>query len=98
MINIGGQRLKIGSNWPLTGPYLQRLLYICQERGLPNRKQINRSQNLENYQPFHATQGTTIKSGYGLYVKTGLKFKSRSNLDLTYHDDKSGFQNPGLEF
>ena len=22
MINMGGQRLKIGGNWPLTGPYL----------------------------------------------------------------------------
>ena len=24
MINVGGQRPKIGSSWPLTGPYLQR--------------------------------------------------------------------------
>ena len=24
MINMGGQRPNIGSNWPLTGPYLQR--------------------------------------------------------------------------
>ena len=23
MINMGGQRAKIGGNWPLTGPYLQ---------------------------------------------------------------------------
>ena len=27
MINIGGQRLKIGSNWPFTSPYLQR--WVC---------------------------------------------------------------------
>ena len=28
MINMGGQRSKIGSNWPFTGPYLQRYLLM----------------------------------------------------------------------
>ena len=39
MINMGGQRPKIGSNWPLTRPYLQRrngepniciYMYVCE--------------------------------------------------------------------
>ena len=28
MINMGGQRSKIGKNWPLTGSYLQRCLLM----------------------------------------------------------------------
>ena len=44
---------------------------------------------LGNYQPFYTTQGTTTKSGCGFYVKKGLKFKSRRDLDLTYHDDEN---------
>ena len=28
MINMGGQRSKIRSNWPLTGSYLQRCLLM----------------------------------------------------------------------
>ena len=47
---------------------------------------------LRNYQLFYATQGTTTKSGCRFYVKKGLKFKSRQDLDLTYHDDENEFQ------
>ena len=49
---------------------------------------------LRNYQPFYATQGTTTKSDY---VKMGLKFKSRRDLDLTYHDDENEFQSCWIE-
>ena len=42
---------------------------------------------LINYQPLYATEGSTTKSGCGFYVKKGLKFKSRKDLDLTYDDD-----------
>ena len=50
------------------------------------------SAELRNYQPFYATQGTTTKSGCWFYVKKGLKFKSRGDLDLTYHYGEIEFQ------
>ena len=52
---------------------------------------------LRNYQSFYATQATTTKSGCGLYVKKGLKFKSRRDLDLAYHDDDNEFQSCWIE-
>ena len=52
---------------------------------------------LRNYQPFYATQGTTTKSGCGFYVEKGLKFKSRRDLDLAYHDDDNEFQSCWIE-
>ena len=52
---------------------------------------------LRNYQPFYATQGTTTKSGCGFYVEKGLKFKSRGDLDLAYHDDDNEFQSCWIE-
>ena len=58
-----------------------------------SKQETNKSfPKLRNYQPFYAKQGTTTKSGCGYYVKKGLKFKSRRDLDLTYHDDKNEFQ------
>ena len=32
-----------------------------------------------------------------MYVKKGLKFKSRKDLDLTYHDDENEFQSCWVE-
>ena len=52
---------------------------------------------LRNYQPFYVTQGTTTKSGCGFYVEKGLNFKSRKDLDLTYHDDENRFQSCWIE-
>ena len=60
-------------------------------------KQVTNKQLLEltSYQAFYATQGTTTKCGCGFYVKKGLKFKSRRDLDLAYHDNK--FQSCWIE-
>ena len=62
-------------------------------------KQVTNKQlpELRNYQPFYATQGTTTKSGCGFYVEKGLKFKSRGDLDLAYHDDDNEFQSCWIE-
>ena len=35
---------------------------------------------------------TATKNGCGFYVKKGLKFKSRRDLELTYHDNENEFQ------
>ena len=50
-----------------------------------------------NYQTFYATQGTTTKFRRGFYVKKRLKFKSRIDLDLAYHDDDNEFQSCWIE-
>ena len=62
-------------------------------------KQVTNKQLPEprNYQPFCATQGTTTKSDCGFYVKRGLKFKSRKDLDLAYHGNDSEFQSCWIE-
>ena len=62
-------------------------------------KQVTNKQlpELRNYQPFYATQGNTTKSVCGFYVKKGLKFKSRRDLDLAYHDDDNKFQSYWIE-
>ena len=40
---------------------------------------------------------TTTKNGCEFYVKKGLKFKSRRELDLTYYDDENEFQSCWIE-
>ena len=62
-------------------------------------KQVTNKQlpELRNYQPFYATQGTTTKSVCVFYVKNGLKFKSRRDLDLAYHDNDNEFQSCWIE-
>ena len=42
--------------------------------------------DLRNYQPFYATPEATTKNGCEFYIKKGLKFKSRRELDLTYYE------------
>ena len=62
-------------------------------------KQVTSKQlpELRNYQPFYTTQWTTTKSGCGFYVKKRLKFKSRRDLDLPFHDDDNEFQSCWIE-
>ena len=62
------------------------------------KQETNKSfPELRNYQPFYATQEKTTKSGCGFYVKKGLKFKSRRDLDHTDHDDENEFQSCWIE-
>ena len=49
---------------------------------------------LRNYQPFYATQGTTW---LWILYKKGLKFKSRTDLHFTYHNDENEIQNCWIE-
>ena len=46
---------------------------------------------LQGYQLFHGVKKKTIKSGYGFYLKSGIKFKPRKDLDMSYFDENTEF-------
>ena len=47
---------------------------------------------LPGYDKYKGIRGTTLKSGCGLYIRMGLKYKDRDDLDTTYYDDINEFQ------
>ena len=47
---------------------------------------------LENYNKYNGLSGTTLKSGCGLYIRTGLKYKDRKDLDIQHYDDINEYQ------
>ena len=56
-----------------------------------------RPRKLEGYQNYHGNRGSSIKSGCGFYVKEGIKFKPRKDLDIAYHDTDNEFQSTWIE-
>ena len=52
---------------------------------------------MEGYQNYHGNRGSSIKSGCGFYVKEGIKFKRRKDLDIVYHDTDNEFQSTWIE-
>ena len=48
--------------------------------------------SMEGYEPYKGLSGTTTKSGCGLYIRTGLTFVERKDLDISHHDDLNEFQ------
>ena len=47
---------------------------------------------LENYNKYNGLSGTTLRSGCGLYIRTGIKYKDRKDLDTQHHDALNEFQ------
>ena len=47
---------------------------------------------LDNYNKYRGLSGTTVRSGCGLYIRTGIKYKDRTDLDTQHHDDLNEFQ------
>ncbi len=47
---------------------------------------------LENYNKYKGLTGTTLRSGCGLYIRTGIKYKDRKDLDTQHHDNLNEFQ------
>ena len=52
---------------------------------------------LEGYQKYLGTPGTTTKSGCGLYIKNDIKFMPRRDLDISYFDDENEYQCKWIE-
>ena len=49
------------------------------------------------YEPYLGLNGKTLKSGCGLYIRSGLTFIQRKDLDLQYYDDLNEFQMKFIE-
>ena len=67
------------------------------ETWTPIGKSEVKPRKLEGYQNYHGNRGSSIKSGYGFYVKEGIKFKPREDLDIAYHDTDNRFQSTWIE-
>ena len=52
---------------------------------------------MEGYQNYHGKRESSIKSGCGFYVKEGIKFKPRKDLDIACHDTDNEFQSTWIE-
>ena len=61
------------------------------ETWTPKGKSEVKPRKLEGYQNYHGNKGSSIKSGCGFYVKGGIKFKSRKDLDIVYHGTDNEF-------
>ena len=47
-----------------------------------NEKSGNKAKTLEGYQNYHGVKGKSLKSGCVFYVKEGINFKPRKDLDI----------------
>ena len=52
---------------------------------------------LDDYQNYHGNRGSSVDSGCSFYVKEGMKFKPRKNLDIAYHDTYNNIESTWIE-
>ena len=62
------------------------MLSPCQDSWFS--KDSNTNFNLEGYQTFYETSCSSLKGGCGLFVHNDLTFKTSTDLDTRYGDDK----------
>ena len=67
------------------------------ETWTPIGKSEVKPRKLEGYQNYHGNRGSSIMNGCGFYVKEGIKFKPRKDLDIAYHDTDNEFQSTWIE-
>ena len=67
------------------------------ETWTPKGKIEVKPSKLEGYQNYHENKRSSIKSGCSFYVKEGIKFKPRKDLDTVYHDTDNKFQSTWIE-
>ena len=53
--------------------------------------------SLQGYQLLHGVKGKTLKSGCGFYLKSGIKFKPRKDLNISFFDENNEFQSCWIE-
>ena len=53
---------------------------------------ICKPNNLEGYQTYCGIKGKTLKSGCGFYIRDDIRYKIRSDLNISYFDEDSEFQ------
>ena len=47
---------------------------------------------IDGYQTFHGTGGESLKSACGFFVKECLKYKQRTDLEMSFKDENNEFQ------
>ena len=63
------------------------------ETWTPKDKQFSpKFKHITGYQKFCGTEGHTLKSGCGFYIKEGIRFTPRKNLDISFADDEKEYQ------
>ena len=63
------------------------------ETWAPKDKQFSpKLKRIAGYQKFHGTEGHILKSGCGFYIKKGIRFTPRKDLDISFADDKNEYQ------
>ena len=67
------------------------------ETWTPKGKSEVKPKILGSYQNYPGKRASSIKSGCGFYVKEGIRFKPRKNLDIAYHDADNEFQSTWIE-
>ena len=68
------------------------------ETWTPKNKQTpGKLNHITGYQKFYGTEGHTLKSGCGFYIKEGLNFTPRKDLDVSFADDKNEYQSSWIE-
>ena len=55
------------------------------------------AKKLPGYDDYKGLTGTTLKSGCGFYIRTGLTYIERKDLDIQFHDDLNEFQMKFIE-
>ena len=52
---------------------------------------------LNGYHPYQGTQGNSLKSGCGFYIRSDLNFINRKDLNISIHDEHNEFQSNWVE-
>ena len=61
------------------------------ETWTPEGKSEVKPRKLEGYQKYHGNKWSSVKSGFGFYVKESIKFKPQKDLDIAYHHTDNEF-------
>ena len=63
------------------------------ETWIPKDKQFSpKFKHITGYQKFHGTEGHILQSGCGFYIKEGIRFTPRTDLGISFADDKNEYQ------
>ena len=47
-----------------------------------NKNSLFKPQKLNGYEPYYGIEGNSLKSGCGFYIKDGINYKPRKDLDM----------------
>ena len=72
--------------------YLFDVIAVTETWNPDNKSDKFIPKRLNGYEKYTGIGGSSLKSGCGLYIRTGIKFIERKKLDIKYQDDLNEFQ------